>query len=58
MKRIYTLIQLCLLASMYIVPYTLLAGTSGIELFTYWTLTTLLSGVIAILYLAKRGEKE
>jgi uncharacterized membrane protein len=51
MKRLQVVILLVLIAGFYFIPYTLLYNTKGLELFTYWTLLTLVIGLLSLLVL-------
>jgi len=49
MKRLQVVILLALIAGFYFIPYTILYNTRGLELFTYWTLLTLATGLLSLL---------
>jgi len=51
MRRLQVVILLVLIAGFYFIPYTLLHNTRGLELFTYWTLLTLVTGLLSLLVL-------
>jgi hypothetical protein len=57
MKRLQVVILLSLIAGFYFIPYTILYNTRGLELFTYWTLLTLVIWLLSLLDLknASRG---
>jgi len=56
--RVYVVAQLLILVCFYVVPYTLLSRARGLELYAYWTLLTIVSGVLALMYLWWRGRGE
>ena len=59
LNRLLAALELALLASLFAVPYTLLAGSRGLELLAYWTLATLAVGLLALLHLGlESGEGE
>lgn len=51
MRRLQVVILLALITGFYFIPYTLLYKTRGLELFTYWTLLTLVTGLLSLLVL-------
>ena len=57
MRRLQVVILLALIAGFYFIPYTILYNTRGLELFTYWTLLTLVIWLLSLLDLknASRG---
>jgi len=57
-RRAYVIAQLLILVCFYVAPYTLLSRARGLELYAYWTLSTIMSGVLALMYLWWRGRGE
>jgi hypothetical protein len=51
MRKFYITTMLILLTGFYVIPYTLLRNTRNIELFTFWTLLAIVTGLLALLFL-------
>lgn len=51
MRRLQVVILLALIAGFYFIPYTFLYNTRGLELFMYWTLLTLVIGLLSLIVL-------
>jgi uncharacterized membrane protein len=49
MRRLQVVILLALIAGFYFIPYTFLYNTRGLELFMYWTLLTLVIGLLSLI---------
>lgn len=47
-RRLYLVIQVVLLISLYVVPYLLLRNTIDLSLFFFWTIATVAAGITAI----------
>ncbi|AFK51471.1 hypothetical protein TCELL_1048 [Thermogladius calderae 1633] len=58
LNRLLAALELALLASFFAVPYTLLAGSRGLELLAYWTLATVAAGLLALLHLELEAGEE
>lgn len=50
-KKIYSITQVIIIMSLYIIPYTILRDAKNPALLLYWVLATILSGVLAMIYL-------
>lgn len=63
MWKVYAAIQFTLLLSLYIVPYFLLYNANDLSLFLYWSIVTILIGILCIAWLSNTrkqhtGEKK
>ncbi|MEM0325419.1 MAG: hypothetical protein QW733_00060 [Desulfurococcaceae archaeon] len=56
MKKLLILLQLALIASMYVVPYLFLSSAKDLSLFLFWTAVTVAIGVLCIIWLSSNEK--